>query len=111
MEFYNMNSSIINSFIQNSSVPVPAPLNCPKGLAFSLVQIINYNVAIIESNLNITSPSPKCESLYNEFKAFKDTWFLYVNELRHNTISKTFKIYEFEKIINFHYILLFSRLF
>jgi hypothetical protein len=88
VEFYNMNSTIINAFIENQSISVPPPLSCAKGLVTSLIQDLNTTYNIIENNIANTSVSESCKPLYDEFKIFKNTWDNYMNQLRLYTLSK-----------------------
>ncbi|CAG9797219.1 unnamed protein product [Chironomus riparius] len=86
-EFYNMDPAIISAFIQNQTISVPPPLNCTKSIVTSLIQGFDYNIANINNSLNNTSVPSSCEPFYSDFKAFKDIWFQYVDQLRFNTIN------------------------
>lgn len=89
IEFYNMNSTIINAFYENQSISVPAPLSCAKNLVTSQIQDLNSTYTSIDNNINNTIVPPSCEPFYSEFREFKNTWDTYVRQLRYYTISKT----------------------
>lgn len=82
-----MDPSIISAFIQNQSISVPPPLNCTKAIVTSLLQGFAYNIANIDNNVNNSVVPPRCEPFFSDFKAFKDVWFQYVDQLRFNTLS------------------------
>ena len=87
IEFYNMNSTIITAFYENQSISVPPPLSCTKGLIIAQIQGLNSLYEEIDNNINNASVPSSCDPFFNNFKAYKDVWFEYTNQLISNTIS------------------------
>lgn len=87
VEFYNVNLTLANAFYDNQSISVPPPLSCAKGLITAQIQGLNTTFGNITNNLSNTSVPSSCEPFYSNFKAFKNVWFQYVDQLRFNTIS------------------------
>ena len=88
VEFYNVNSTIVDAFIANLSIPLPAPISCVRGLLTSQIESINSTYNSINNSITNPSVPSSCEPFYSDFKAFKNKWFQYVDQLRYNTISR-----------------------
>ncbi|KAL7040068.1 hypothetical protein ACKWTF_000248 [Chironomus riparius] len=87
VEFYNVNSTIVDAFIANQSTPLPAPISCVRGILISQIESINSTYNNINNSIANPSIPSRCEPFYSDFRAFKIKWFQYIDQLRFNTIN------------------------
>lgn len=91
-EILNVNVSIVNELLTNSSISVPPPLSCVKGLITSFSDALYSTYNLINNTVANPSTPPNCEPFNGQFVTFERFWYKYLNELRDYATSKSIKV-------------------
>jgi hypothetical protein len=87
-ELLNMDVTIVEAYLANSSTPVPPPLSCVKGSVSSISNLISTSNNQFNATVDASTPPPNCEPFYSQFKTFSNVWFNYINSLQAFATSK-----------------------